>query len=342
MMQELIKQVKKGRFVLLPITDETRGHGTHSLPAIWGGELVKFLAEPVESDFRSADSDKSADPPLRIIALPTATESRAQGRSRAPPHVRHHFPPGRRQDHADRETAAVRRRDRAGRRGARPQDRSACRLRLDGHRARARHLGHLGRGRVRSRRASPDAARHAGPQGLQRRHLPHAVRGRRRRDGDRRRQGHRVADPQAVRGLQAAPPAGADLHQQARPAEPRSVRPARRDRARARHSRGADELADRQRRSLPRRLRSAERHRPLLRAQGARAPGAGATSARPTIRSSRSCWARSLEAPGRRDLAGHRRGHDVRSPGLSRLPPHAGVLRQRAVELRPRAVSPRA
>jgi homoserine O-acetyltransferase len=45
MMQELIKQVKKGRFILLPITDETRGHGTHSLPAIWGAELVKFLAD---------------------------------------------------------------------------------------------------------------------------------------------------------------------------------------------------------------------------------------------------------------------------------------------------------
>jgi homoserine O-acetyltransferase len=45
LMQELIKQVKKGRFVLLPITDETRGHGTHSLPAIWAPELIKFLAE---------------------------------------------------------------------------------------------------------------------------------------------------------------------------------------------------------------------------------------------------------------------------------------------------------
>jgi homoserine O-acetyltransferase len=43
MMQDLIKQVKKGRFILLPITDETRGHGTHSQPAIWGAELVKFL-----------------------------------------------------------------------------------------------------------------------------------------------------------------------------------------------------------------------------------------------------------------------------------------------------------
>ncbi len=44
-MEELIKQVKRGRFILLPITDETRGHGTHSVPAIWGDELAKFLAE---------------------------------------------------------------------------------------------------------------------------------------------------------------------------------------------------------------------------------------------------------------------------------------------------------
>jgi homoserine O-acetyltransferase len=45
MMQALIKKVPHGRFILLPITDLTRGHGTHSLPAIWGGELQKFLAE---------------------------------------------------------------------------------------------------------------------------------------------------------------------------------------------------------------------------------------------------------------------------------------------------------
>ncbi len=28
-------RVKNGKFILLPITDQTRGHGTHSLPAIW-------------------------------------------------------------------------------------------------------------------------------------------------------------------------------------------------------------------------------------------------------------------------------------------------------------------
>jgi homoserine O-acetyltransferase len=38
-----IKRVKNGIYVLLPISDETRGHGTHSLPAIWGSHLAKLL-----------------------------------------------------------------------------------------------------------------------------------------------------------------------------------------------------------------------------------------------------------------------------------------------------------
>jgi homoserine O-acetyltransferase len=45
MMEELIKKVKRGRFVLIPISDQTRGHGTHSLPQIWGAEVEKFLRE---------------------------------------------------------------------------------------------------------------------------------------------------------------------------------------------------------------------------------------------------------------------------------------------------------
>jgi homoserine O-acetyltransferase/O-succinyltransferase len=40
-----IKKVKNGRFVLLPITDETRGHGTHSLPAVWKQYLSDLLTE---------------------------------------------------------------------------------------------------------------------------------------------------------------------------------------------------------------------------------------------------------------------------------------------------------
>ena len=40
-----IKNVKRGRFVLLPITDQTRGHGTHTLPAIWKQYLAELLKE---------------------------------------------------------------------------------------------------------------------------------------------------------------------------------------------------------------------------------------------------------------------------------------------------------
>jgi homoserine O-acetyltransferase len=40
-----IKRVKNGKFVLLPITEETRGHGTHTLPAIWKGYLAELLQE---------------------------------------------------------------------------------------------------------------------------------------------------------------------------------------------------------------------------------------------------------------------------------------------------------
>lgn len=40
-----IVRVPRGRAVLLPITDDTRGHGTHSIPAIWGPYLEALLAE---------------------------------------------------------------------------------------------------------------------------------------------------------------------------------------------------------------------------------------------------------------------------------------------------------
>jgi homoserine O-acetyltransferase len=39
-----IKKVSKGRYILLPITDKTAGHGTHSNPAIWGDYLRELLA----------------------------------------------------------------------------------------------------------------------------------------------------------------------------------------------------------------------------------------------------------------------------------------------------------
>ncbi|MBI1766423.1 MAG: alpha/beta fold hydrolase [Acidobacteria bacterium] len=40
-----IKRVQRGRFILIPISDQTRGHGTHSLPALWQQHLAALLKE---------------------------------------------------------------------------------------------------------------------------------------------------------------------------------------------------------------------------------------------------------------------------------------------------------
>jgi len=42
-MEKEIKNVKNGRYILLPITDKTTGHGTHSNPEIWGNYLKELL-----------------------------------------------------------------------------------------------------------------------------------------------------------------------------------------------------------------------------------------------------------------------------------------------------------
>ena len=42
-MEREIRRVKRGRYILLPISEKTRGHGTHSMPEIWGGYLEELL-----------------------------------------------------------------------------------------------------------------------------------------------------------------------------------------------------------------------------------------------------------------------------------------------------------
>ncbi|HLK16477.1 MAG TPA: alpha/beta fold hydrolase [Fimbriimonadaceae bacterium] len=42
-MEREIAKVKGGKFILLPITDKTRGHGTHTIAAIWKQYLVDLL-----------------------------------------------------------------------------------------------------------------------------------------------------------------------------------------------------------------------------------------------------------------------------------------------------------
>ena len=44
LMEREIVKVKQGRYILIPISDRTRGHGTHSLPAVWG-EYLRGLLE---------------------------------------------------------------------------------------------------------------------------------------------------------------------------------------------------------------------------------------------------------------------------------------------------------
>ena len=190
------------------------------------------------------------------LALTAESPSRSPlaRRSGAAADLCDHLPSGRRQDHADRKAAAVRRRHQSGRPGQ-GQGRTAQHpFRLDEDRARARHLGrHLGDDlRVRGPCLQPSG--HAGPRGLFGRHLPHADRGRFRRDGDRRRQRHRGADAKAVRGLPSARYPDHHLHQQDGPREPRHLRAAGRDRkdAGARHH--ADDLAGRPRPRFPRHL----------------------------------------------------------------------------------------
>jgi homoserine O-acetyltransferase len=45
LIDRLITKVPRGRFVLLPITPETQGHGSHSYPALWQDRLRELLAE---------------------------------------------------------------------------------------------------------------------------------------------------------------------------------------------------------------------------------------------------------------------------------------------------------
>ena len=190
-------------------------------------------------------------------------------RDRPAPHLRDHLAPGRRQDHADREVPALRRRHPDGRPGARQGRGAPHPLGLHEARAGARHLGLRLGDVVPVPRLVVQPRRHPRPLGLLRGHLPHADRRRRRGHGDRRRQGRREPDPQALRGLPAARPADPHLLQQDGPRGARHLRDHRRDPARAAARRLPGLLADRPGPRLPRLLRHAARP---ARADGPRRP----------------------------------------------------------------------
>ena len=245
--------------------------------------------------------------------------------------VRDHFASGRRQDHADREAAAVRRRDPDGGAGEGARQCAAHALRLARDRAGARHLGHLVGDDVRAQRRGVQSARYAGPCGLFRGYLPHAERGRRRGDGDRCRERHREPDAQAVRGVPAARHPDHHLHQQDRPRRARPARAARRDFLRARARSHAADVAGRDGRRLPRLARYRE---------CAAADAEGSEDG--FVRSHRATG----KHPGARNVFGHRGAHHaagagkprtvherpaaVRRQGVPRRASLAGDLRQRA------------
>ena len=45
LMETLMPRVRHGRYVLIPTSAQTRGHGTHSLPAVWKSYLADFLKQ---------------------------------------------------------------------------------------------------------------------------------------------------------------------------------------------------------------------------------------------------------------------------------------------------------
>jgi homoserine O-acetyltransferase len=45
LLEQLMPRVRRGRYVLIPTSEQTRGHGTHSLPAVWKGYLAEFLKQ---------------------------------------------------------------------------------------------------------------------------------------------------------------------------------------------------------------------------------------------------------------------------------------------------------
>jgi homoserine O-acetyltransferase len=41
--EQIVKRMPHARFILLPISDATRGHGTHTAAAVWKDYLAEFM-----------------------------------------------------------------------------------------------------------------------------------------------------------------------------------------------------------------------------------------------------------------------------------------------------------
>ena len=67
LMEKLIPRAKNARYVLIPISDSTRGHGTHSRPQVWGKIFHDWF---VQLDPKNAEWTKPA-PPMSLLTFET-------------------------------------------------------------------------------------------------------------------------------------------------------------------------------------------------------------------------------------------------------------------------------
>jgi homoserine O-acetyltransferase/O-succinyltransferase len=49
-LQREIKRVPRGRAIVIPFSDKTRGHGSHTVAVLWKDQLVKLLKETEKQD----------------------------------------------------------------------------------------------------------------------------------------------------------------------------------------------------------------------------------------------------------------------------------------------------
>jgi len=41
--EKMVKRIPNAKFILVPISDQTRGHGTHTVAAVWKDSLAEFM-----------------------------------------------------------------------------------------------------------------------------------------------------------------------------------------------------------------------------------------------------------------------------------------------------------
>jgi homoserine O-acetyltransferase len=79
LMEALMPRVKQGRYVLIPTSDRTRGHGTHTWAAVWREHLARFLApeQPTRVSAVASAVQEVEDAERRLIAAISARDLEA-------------------------------------------------------------------------------------------------------------------------------------------------------------------------------------------------------------------------------------------------------------------------